>query len=55
MTPTRIVEGQASDGSDLIRSGDPASGSLHDRLQEAGQFGATWGSHIAMPNSNDEQ
>ena len=55
VTPTRIAEGQASDGSDLIRSDDPASGSLHDRLQEAGQFGATWGSHIAMPNSNDEQ
>ena len=55
VTPTRIAEGQASDGSDLLRSDDPESGSLHDRMQEAGQFGATWGAHIPLNNPRDEE
>ena len=55
VTPTRIAEGQASDGSDLLRSDDPESGSLHDRMQEAGQFGATWGSHIPLSNPQDQE
>ena len=55
VTPTRIAEGQASDGSDLLRSDDPDSGSLHDRMQEAGQFGATWGAHIPLNNPRDEE
>ena len=42
VTPTKIAEGQASDGSDMIRSDHPASGSLHHRMQVAGQFGASW-------------
>ena len=54
-TPTRIAEGQASDGSDLLRSDDPESGSLHDRMQDAGQFGATWGAHIPLNNPRDEE
>jgi hypothetical protein len=53
VTPTRIAEGQASDGSDLLRSDDPHSGSLHDRMQEAGQFGATWGAHIPLNNPQE--
>jgi hypothetical protein len=55
VTPTRIAEGQASDGSDLLRSDDPESGSLHDRMQEAGQFGATWGAHIPLNNPRNEE
>ena len=55
VTPTRIAEGQASDGSDLLRSDDPESGSLHDRMQEAGQFGATWGAHIPLNDPQDEE
>jgi hypothetical protein len=55
VTPTRIAEGQASDGSDLLRSDDPESGSLHDRMQEAGQFGATWGAHVPLNNPRDEE
>ena len=55
VTPTRIAEAQASDGSDLLRSDHPESGSLHDRMQEAGQFGATWGAHIPLPNQRDEE
>ena len=50
MTPTTIAEGQVSGGSDRIRLDDPAGGSLNHRMQEACQFGASWGSHIAMPN-----
>jgi hypothetical protein len=37
VTPTRIAEEQVSDGSDVPRSDDPESGSLHNRAQEAGQ------------------
>ena len=55
VTPTRIAEGQASDGSDLLRWDDPESGSLHDRMQEAGPFGATWGSHIPLNNLQDKE
>jgi hypothetical protein len=55
VTPTRIAEGQASDGRDLLRSDDPESGSLHDRMQEAGQFGATWGAHIPRKNPQDRE
>jgi hypothetical protein len=55
VTPTRIAEGRASDGSDLLRSDDPQSGSLHDRMQEAGQFGATWGAHIPLNNPQEEK
>jgi hypothetical protein len=54
VTPTKIAERQARDGSDLLRSDDPESGSLHDRMQEAGQFGATWGAHIPLNNPRDE-
>jgi hypothetical protein len=52
VTATRIEEEPASDGADLLRSGDPGSGdgeSLGQKLNEAGQFGATWGAHIPMP------
>jgi hypothetical protein len=55
VTPTRIAEGRASNGSDLLRSDDPESGSLHDRMQEAGQFGATWGAHIPLHNPQEEE
>jgi hypothetical protein len=55
VTPTRIAEGKVSDGSDLLRSDDSQGGSLHDRMQEAGQFGATWGSHIALNNPQDQE
>ena len=54
MAPTRIAEEQASDGSDLLRSDEPESGSLHDRMRDAGQLGATWGSHIPLPNLQEE-
>jgi hypothetical protein len=55
VTPTRIGDVQVSDGSDLLRSDDPESGSLHDRVQEAGQFGATWGSHSALHTPQDKE
>jgi hypothetical protein len=55
VTPSRIAEEQVTDGSDLLRSDDPESGSLRDRMQEAGQFGATWGSHIALGNLHEEE
>ena len=55
VTPSRIVEEQAADGSYLLRSGegDGGGGTLSERLHEAGQFGATWGSHIPLPNQRE--
>jgi hypothetical protein len=55
VTPTRFAEERVSDGSDLLRSDDPESGSLHDRIQEAGQFGTTWGSHTALNTPQDKE
>jgi hypothetical protein len=55
VTPTRIAEEPVTDGNDLLRSDDPERGSLHDRMQEAGQFGATWGAHIALQPQQDEE
>ncbi len=62
VTPTMVEEEQATDGSDLIRSGDAGSGSgsgsggsLHERLADAGQFGATWGAHIPLPGPRDDE
>jgi hypothetical protein len=55
VTPSRIAEEQVRDGGDLLRSDDPESGSLHDRMQEAGEFGATWGAHIALHNPQEEK
>jgi hypothetical protein len=50
VTPSPIAEHQNSDGSDLFRADDAGAGeSLNDRLHDAGQFGSTWGSHIALP------
>ena len=58
VTPSRIVEEQTADGSDLLRAGDGdggAGGTLNERLQDAGQFGATWGSHIPLANQRESQ
>ena len=56
VTSTMVEEEQATDGSDLIRSGDAgAGGSLHERLADAGQFGATWGAHIPLPGPRDDE
>jgi hypothetical protein len=35
--------------------GDPESGSLQDRMREAGKFGATWGGHIALNNPQGKE
>ncbi len=57
VTPTRIEEEQVANGNDLLRSGDSGGGgqSLTERMVEAGQFGATWGSHIPLPNPHEEE
>jgi hypothetical protein len=55
VTPSRIEEIQAADGQDLLRAGDndPDHESLNQRLGDAAQFGATWGSHVPLPGSRD--
>jgi len=53
--PTRIAEEQLSDGSDLLRAGDPAGESLHDRMQDAAEFSAVSGGHFALNNPQDEE
>ncbi len=55
VTPSMIAEEQVSDGSDLLRADHPSSGSIRDRMQEAGEFGASWGSHIPLPDLHEEE
>ncbi|MFZ0251224.1 MAG: hypothetical protein WAL61_14860 [Acidimicrobiales bacterium] len=53
-TPTRIDEGQASDGSDLLRADDPdADVTLHQRMEEAGED--SWGAQIWLHDRTDER
>lgn len=45
-----------TDGEDLLRSGQGDAGRepLSRRMGEAGQFGATWGAHVPLPDLRDE-
>ena len=52
---TMIVEEQATDGQDLRRAGEPDDAATPQRMGEAAQFGATWGSHIPMPGPQDRR
>ncbi len=53
--PTRIEEEQAADGVDLLRTGsESGSEPLNTRMAEAAEFGATWGSHVPLPNAREE-
>jgi hypothetical protein len=57
-TPERIEEEEERvEGQDLLRADDPGSngGSLKERMAEAAEFGATWGSDIAMPGRGENQ
>lgn len=56
-TPTRVQEVQAANGSDPLRAGDSEGGgqSRNERMAEAGQFGATWGSHIPLSNPREDE
>jgi hypothetical protein len=55
-TPVSIEADQMADGEDLLRAGDGDTDreSLGRRMEEAGQFGATWGAHIPLPGRRDE-
>jgi hypothetical protein len=55
VTPSPIAEQQVSNGSDLLRADGAESGTLRDRMQDAAQFGSTWGSHVAMPNMHEDE
>jgi hypothetical protein len=55
VTPSRIAEEKANDGGDLLRADGAESGTLNDRLQDAAQFGSTWGSHLALPNMHEDE
>jgi hypothetical protein len=51
-----VKEDQASDGSDLIRADDQSGGeSLQRQMNDAAQFGSTWGSHIALPDQRGDR
>lgn len=56
-TPERIEEEQLPDGQDLLRAGDSdtGAGTLNERMAEAGEFGATWGSHLPMPGRHADE
>jgi hypothetical protein len=51
-----VEELEMRDGRDLLRAGEGGGdeGSLHQRLHEAGQFGATWGAHIPLPDMRED-
>jgi hypothetical protein len=55
VTPSPIAEEQARDGDDLLRADEAEGGSLNGRLQDAAQFGSTWGSHLALPNMHEDE
>jgi hypothetical protein len=38
----------------LPEGADEGADSITRRMQEAGQFGATWGAHVPLPNLRDK-
>ena len=50
--PVPIEADEIRDGRDLLHAGEGGGevGSLQQRLHEAGQFGATWGAHVPLPD-----
>lgn len=52
--PTRIEEEQVADGEDLRRAGDGDEVTA-GRMAQAAEFGATWGSHIALPDLHERR
>jgi hypothetical protein len=54
VTPTMIAAEPASNGSDLLRSGDPDGAvPLHERLNDAGQ--EVWGAQVRLTGPSDDQ
>ena len=54
--PELIEAAPSSHGEDLYRTDDanPDGLPLGQRLQEAAEFGATWGAHMPSPGSNED-